>query len=289
MTALREVARAKLNLTLEVLGRRSDGYHELRSLVAFTELGDEMELAVGGDMSLAVDGPFAQALADGGGNLVIDAAEAAKRAVPQLKLGAFRLTKNLPVASGLGGGSADAAAALRLLARANQGALDAAQMRGIAASLGSDVTVCLDSKPALMTGRGETVTRVEGLPKCGVVLANPGLPLAARDVYAALNAAPLTDARAASPASPAVSASFDRLIDYALPRGNDLEAPALRLAPEISPVLGALGVLPGAKLTRLSGSGATCFALFAMEDDARQAASTLKSSHPDWWIAATSL
>jgi 4-diphosphocytidyl-2-C-methyl-D-erythritol kinase len=282
--ALREIAHAKLNLTLEVLGRRPDGFHELRSLVAFTELGDELQLVPGGELSLAIEGPFAACLSGSSSNLISAAAEAAKRAVPTLKLGAFKLVKNLPVAAGLGGGSADAAAALRLLARANPGALDSILLAKIGAQLGSDVTVCLASKPALMTGRGEKVTAVDGLPNCGVVLANPGLPLAARDVYAALQAPVLPEAPA--PASPpALTNDFDRLIAYAAPRGNDLEAPAMRLAPSIGDVLAALNALPGARIVRLCGSGPTCFALFATEDEAKGAAAVLKASHPAWWIA----
>jgi 4-diphosphocytidyl-2-C-methyl-D-erythritol kinase len=288
MTALREAARAKLNLTLEVLGHRADGYHELRSLVAFAAFGDELELVAGSDLSLAVEGPFADALVRESCNLVIAAAEAVKRESPRLKLGTFRLTKNLPVAAGLGGGSADAAATLRLLGLANRGALDVELLRRIAAELGSDVTVCLESKPALMTGRGEIVAAVEGLPTCGVVLANPGVALAARDVYAALKAPSL--AEAARPSTPPSFAGiFEGLIDYARSRDNDLQSSALRLAPSIASVLAALNELTGARLARLSGSGATCFALFATENEARQAASALQVSHPDWWIAASRL
>ncbi len=190
MTALRDTAKAKLNLTLEVLGRRADFYHEVRSLVGFTELGDSVALEPGDELALAVDGPFAGALQ--GDNLIIAAAEAAKAKAPGIALGRFQLTKALPVAAGLGGGSADAAAALRLLAEANPGTLSATALVEIAGRLGSDVTACLASRPALMTGRGEHVTDVRGFPACGVVLVNPGLPLATASVYGALNAAPLS-------------------------------------------------------------------------------------------------
>ena len=184
MTALRDTAKAKLNLTLEVLGRRDDFYHEIRSLVAFAALGDGLELEPGQDLALAVDGPFAAALS--GDNLVIAAAEAARSKARAITLGRFRLIKNLPVAAGLGGGSADAASALRLLARANPGTLDEESWREIAEGLGSDVPACLLSRPALITGRGEVVTPVRGFPPCAVVLANPGLQLAAADVYGVL-------------------------------------------------------------------------------------------------------
>lgn len=285
MMALREIARAKLNLTLEVLGRRGDGYHELRSLVAFADLGDLVELVPGSTFALATEGPFGDALK--GGNLVLATAEAAKSMLPTIELGRFRLIKTLPVAAGLGGGSADAAATLRLLARANPGALDRDALTKLAARLGSDVTVCLESRPALMTGRGERVTAVYGMPVCGVVLANPGLPLATASVYGALNAPPLSAPPPRADETPDFAGSFQRLIDYASARGNDLEQAALGLASTIGEVLTALRRLEGARLVRLSGSGPTCFALFASKDEAQRAAASLQASHPAWWVAAS--
>jgi 4-diphosphocytidyl-2-C-methyl-D-erythritol kinase len=287
MTALRDTAKAKLNLTLEVLGRRADFYHEVRSLVGFTALGDSVELEPGDDLALAIEGAFAGALQDGS-NLVIAAAEAAEDKAPGIALGRFRLTKNLPVAAGLGGGSADAAAALRLLAKANPGALSAEALEEIAVSLGSDVTACLESRPQLMTGRGEHVAEVRGMPACGVVLVNPGLPLATAGVYGVLNAAPLPGKPEAAPV-PDFSGSFERLIDYAAPLGNDLTAAALRLAPAIGEVLTALRRVAGARLVQLAGSGPTCFALFATADEAKRGAASLEAAHPSWWVVATSL
>ena len=287
MTALRDTAKAKLNLTLEVLGRRADVYHEVRSLVGFTELGDSVALEPGDELALAVDGPFAGALQ--GDNLIIAAAEAAKAKAPGIALGRFQLTKTLPVAAGLGGGSADAAAALRLLAEANPGALSPAALAEIAGRLGSDVTACLASRPALMTGRGEHVAEIRGMPACGVVLVNPGLPLATASVYGALNAAPLSATPADTEPVPDFGGSFERLIDYASPRGNDLAAAALRLAPVIGEVLTALRRVAGARLVQLAGSGPTCFALFATADEAKGAAASLQAAHPSWWVVATSL
>jgi 4-diphosphocytidyl-2-C-methyl-D-erythritol kinase len=286
MTALRDTAKAKLNLTLEVLGRRVDFYHEVRSLVGFTDLGDSVALEPGDELALAVNGPFAGALE--GDNLIIAAAEATKSEAPGIALGRFELTKALPVAAGLGGGSADAAAALRLLAEANPETLSATALVEIAGRLGSDVTACLASRPALMTGRGEQVAEIRGMPACGVVLVNPGLPLATASVYGALNAAPLS-ARTSEEAAPDFGGSFERLIDYAAPRGNDLAAAAMRLAPVIGQVLTALRRLNGARLVQLAGSGPTCFALFATEDEAKRGAASLEAAHPSWWIAATSL
>jgi 4-diphosphocytidyl-2-C-methyl-D-erythritol kinase len=287
MTALRETARAKLNLTLEVLGRRGDGYHELRSLVAFARVGDSVELEPGRDLSLTIEGPFGGALA--GGNLVTAAAEAARAKRPAITLGHFRLFKMLPVAAGLGGGSADAAATLRLLARANPGALDRDDLMELAASLGSDVTVCLESHPALMTSRGEIVTAVRGLSACGVVLANPGLPLASASVYGALNAPPFPPSPPRAGDAPNFNHSLERLIDYAAPRGNDLEGAALTLVPMIGEVLEALRGAAGARLVRVSGSGPTCFALFASVDEAKAAAGRLAASHPTWWVMASEI
>lgn len=287
MTALRDTGRAKLNLTLEVLGRRADGFHELRSLVAFASLGDEVEFDLHGPLELTVEGRFAEAL--GGDNLIIKAAQLASHKVPGLKLGRFRLVKMLPVASGLGGGSADAAAALRLIARANDDALHEATLAELAPKLGSDVSVCLKSRPALISGRGETVEPVAGFPTCGVLLANPGRPLATEAVYAALGA----EAWALSGRPDAEGLDFHRdfeaLLAYVTPRGNDLERPATQLVPEIRDVLAALLALDGVRLVRLSGSGATCFALFASENDAKRAGTGLAAKFPNWWIAASAL
>ena len=287
MTALRDTGWAKLNLTLEVLGRRPDGFHELNSLVAFARLGDTIELEPGGALGLDAEGPFAAALS--GDNLIVRAAEAASRILPGGRLGRFRLVKMLPVAAGLGGGSADAAAALRLIARANPDALSDAALAELGPKLGSDVSVCLKSVPALMTGRGETVEPVRGFPSCGVLLANPGPALATEPVYAELRAGALAAPRCHVTETLDFSGDFEKLIAYALPRGNDLEAPAAQLAPSIRGVLAALLSLKGVRMASLSGSGPTCFALFATAEEAKRATATLAAEHPDWWIAATTL
>jgi 4-diphosphocytidyl-2-C-methyl-D-erythritol kinase len=287
MTALRDVARAKVNLTLEVLGRRANGYHELRSLVAFAEMGDTLEIEPSDALLLTVEGPFAEALS--GDNLIIKAAEAAKASSPGLRLGRFHLVKTLPVAAGLGGGSADAAAALRLLAQANPGALTETTMAELAAALGSDVMVCLSNRPALMSGRGERVRPLRGFPPCSVLLANPGVQLSAAAVYAALQAEPLLALPVSEAEPPDFGGDFEKLIRYLAPHGNDLQAPASSLAPAIEDVLAALSALEGVRLARLSGSGPTCFALFATLTEAEQAVPALLNAHPSWWIAATTL
>ena len=286
MTTLQENASAKLNLSLEVLGRRGDGFHQIRSLVAFATIGDVVSLQPADALSLTADGPFAGDLS--GDNLILQAAHGVRAAFPSLALGHFRLEKNLPVASGIGGGSADAAAALRLIAAANGGAPAYEELLVIAASLGSDVPVCVASCPTLMTGRGEILRAVRGFPSCGVVLANPGVPLSAAEVYRALNAQPLAASDAEMDA-PDFAASFDAFLDYLITRPNDLQGPAMRLAPVIGDVLAALEALPGARLARMSGSGATCFALFAVRAEAEAAKSLMAEAYPDWWLAAGGL
>jgi 4-diphosphocytidyl-2-C-methyl-D-erythritol kinase len=286
MPALHDTGWAKLNLTLEVLGRRADGFHELRSLVAFARLGDLITFEPGAELALATEGRFAHALA--GDNLILKAARSVRDSVPGVKLGCFRLVKNLPVAAGIGGGSADAAAALRLLARANSDVLSDSALIRLAPVLGSDVSVCLASRPALITGRGEQVEPVKDFPVCGVLLANPGIPLATEAVYAALQAGPLREEphRARGRFD---FANFEQLLDYMRPRGNELEPPAARLVPEIGEVLAALVALPGARVPRLTGSGPTCFALFATEVEADRAGAILSGQRPSWWIAASTL
>jgi 4-diphosphocytidyl-2-C-methyl-D-erythritol kinase len=286
MTALHDIGRAKINLTLEVLGRRADGFHELRSLVAFANFGDRLALDPGDGLDLEVEGPFAAGL--GPGNLIVEAGRAARARVPGLRLGRFRLVKSLPVAAGLGGGSADAAAALRLIARANPGLIGEGVLAELAPKLGSDVRVCLDSRPALMTGRGETVEPVHGFPACAVVLANPANALATQVVYAALDAKNLGP-RPRGEERLDFGGSLDALLNYALPRGNDLEAPAVSLVPEIRTVLAALAALKGVRLARLSGSGPTCFALLSSEQEAKRAAGELAAARPSWWIASGAL
>jgi 4-diphosphocytidyl-2-C-methyl-D-erythritol kinase len=286
MTSAREVAKAKLNLTLKVIGRRPDGFHEIESLVAFTALGDEVELEPDREFGLTIDGPFAPAL--GGHNLIETAAATIKAAVPEFKLGYFRLHKVLPVAAGLGGGSADAAASLRLLTEANPGMIGPRALREVASRVGSDMTACLESRPVLMTGLGEIIRPVKGMPACGVVLANPGTKLDTKSVYAALKAGP-APTQQARPQVPDFGDSFDALIDYASVRANVLEPVALNLTPAIGEVLDGLSRLKGARLVRLSGSGPTCFALFASEDEAKLAGAEFGTAHPEWWVAASAV
>ncbi|MGI9384350.1 MAG: 4-(cytidine 5'-diphospho)-2-C-methyl-D-erythritol kinase [Methyloligellaceae bacterium] len=288
MAPLTELAAAKINLTLEILGRRPDGYHELVSLVAFARAGDRLSLTPGEAFGLDVEGPFGADL--GADNLVERAVRRAQDYHPALRAGAFRLEKMLPMAAGLGGGSADAAAALRLLAAANPEGAGAVDFRPISAELGADVTVCLEQRAALMWGIGERVAPVARLPETFVVLVNPGVPLATAEVYAALDAPPLDGEMVdAAPGLPGPFPDLDALLAFLQSSRNDLEAPALRLAPEITEARDLLAEAEGCRLVRLSGSGATWFGVFATQAEAERAAERIARDRPGWWVVASSL
>jgi 4-diphosphocytidyl-2-C-methyl-D-erythritol kinase len=279
-----EKAPAKINLTLRVLGRRADGYHDIESLVAFAGVGDALTFTPGGDLALTVGGPTAAAAGDVADNLVLKAAHALAERVAGLRLGRFTLSKRLPVAAGLGGGSADAAAALRLLARANALAPDDPRLMQAARATGADVPVCLDPHTRLMRGIGDILSDPLDLPRLFALLVNPGVAVATADVFAALAAPPAGQtAPAAQPLGPAAL-----LAEIASGR-NDLEAPAIELEPAIADVLAVLRKLPGCRLARMSGSGPTCFGLFDSSRAASAAARTLRVGYPAWWVRATVL
>ncbi len=283
-------APAKINLTLHVLGRREgDGYHELESLVAFTGAGDALSLEPGAALSLKVDGPTALAAGAGPDNLVLRAARELLALVPGLTLGAFRLTKLLPVAAGIGGGSSDAAGALRLLARANGLAPHDPRLMNAARKTGSDVPVCLDPRARFMRGAGEDVSAPLGLPPLPALLINPGVAVETRPVFARLGLSP--GERFGGSAHPAVEPGLEReALWRALVRGrNDLEHAAAIEAPVIGDVLAVLGGARGLKLARMSGSGATCFGLFTTPRAAVKASRAIKAAHPDWWVKAAVL
>lgn len=279
-----EKAPAKVNLTLRVLGRRADGYHDIESLVAFAGVGDALTFKPGDDLALTVGGPTAAAAGDVADNLVLKASRALAERVAGVRLGRFTLSKRLPVAAGLGGGSADAAAALRLLARANALAPDDPRLMQAARATGADVPVCLDPRPRRMRGLGDILSDPLDLPRLFAVLVNPGVAVATADVFAALAAPPAgQSAPTAEPLGPAAL-----LAEIAGGR-NDLEAPAIELEPAIADVLAVLHKLPGCRLARMSGSGPTCFGLFDSSRAASAAARTLRVAYPAWWVRATVL
>jgi 4-diphosphocytidyl-2-C-methyl-D-erythritol kinase len=286
--ALVENAPAKVNLTLRVLGRRADGYHELESLVAFAGVRDRLSLTPGNDLTLALSGPSAALAGEGADNLVLKAARALATRVAGLHAGAFRLDKTLPVAGGLGGGSADAAAALRLLARLNGLPLDDRRLYEAARATGADVPVCLVPRVRVMRGIGDILSEPLDVPALPAVLVNPGIALATKSVFAGWKPAASSEAPSAIDAV-ASAATSHQLLKVLSAQSNDLEAPAIALAPAIADVLSALRALAGCELARMSGSGATCFAVYVSDAAASAAAAALRNKFPQWWVEATSL
>jgi 4-diphosphocytidyl-2-C-methyl-D-erythritol kinase len=293
MPALTDDARAKVNLTLRVVGRRVDGYHDLESVVAFCDCADRLTLKVGSKLELTTTGPRADDCGEAADNLVLKAARLLGERVDDLKAGEFVLDKVLPVAAGIGGGSADGAAALRLLARANKLGLDDPRLIEVAQLTGADVPVCLSSRACVMTGVGETLLPL-ALPKMPCVLVNPRVAVATKDVFAALGLrhgellVGITDVIQA-PAWPDGDVSLDHWIKQLFAGNNDLEAPAKGLQPVIGEVLSALGDADGVRLARMSGSGATCFAIFSDDAGAQRAARAIQLEHPLWWVHAGAL
>jgi 4-diphosphocytidyl-2-C-methyl-D-erythritol kinase len=283
-----ERAPAKINLTLRVVGRRADGYHDIESLVVFASVGDTLAFTAGRTLALTVRGPTAASSGATADNLVLKAARALGERVEGVKVGRFVLSKRLPVAAGVGGGSADAAAALRLLARANRLALDDPRLREAARATGADVPVCLDPRPRLMRGIGDILSDPIDLPRLAAVLVNPRVAVPTKDVFARLGA-PRIEPAAAMQSPDLPPAGRPAVMAYLRSRTNDLEAPAMSLQPVISDVLSALQQLAGCRLARMSGSGATCFALFDSAKVAAAAARVLRTRHAGWWVRAASL
>lgn len=277
---LRLAAPAKVNLYLHVTGRRADGYHLLDSLVVFTALSDELELSLADGMSLSVRGAFAENTGPLDDNLVLRAARALAGAA-KVDMGmAAVLTKNIPAAAGLGGGSADAAAALRGLMRLWEIPPDAVDLPALALELGADIPVCLAARPSFVGGVGEKIEAAPALPAAGLLLVNPGVALATPSVFTGRRGGFLPPGRFdESPASAVVLAAMLR------ERENDLTGAAISLAPVISNVLDALESVPGCHLARMTGSGATCFGLFDDESAAASAAGEIMRD--GWWVEAT--
>jgi 4-diphosphocytidyl-2-C-methyl-D-erythritol kinase len=279
-----ERAPAKLNLYLHVVGRRADGYHIIDSLVVFADIADEIVAAPAAGLSLTVTGPFAGALADEPvQNLAWRAATLLAQRLGRTPDAALTLVKNLPVASGIGGGSSDAAAVLRALTRLWRAPIAKEALQDIAASLGADVPACLAARSVWVGGVGERIETAPALPPVFVVLANPGVALPTAAVFRH-RSGPFSGVGRFAP--PGDAAAFARLLAE---RGNDLSAAATAMVPEIDDVLRALGATEGALLARMSGSGATCFALYAEARQADAAAVHLAATRPHWWVKAGAL
>jgi 4-diphosphocytidyl-2-C-methyl-D-erythritol kinase len=283
LQTLTERAPAKINLTLHVTGRRGDGWHTLESLAALSRGGDTLSLTEGEPLSLSVEGPGAAAAGTVEDNLVLRAARHFAERYPDARLGSFRLIKRLPVAAGLGGGSSDAAAALRLLARANAVALDDTGLMEAARATGADVPVCLTGRARMMRGVGDELGPWLALPPLIGLLVNPGEPVATKDVFSLMKIAPGAATGFGGHPELYPNMSPDALI-AALRKGrNDMEAAACLLAPVIGDVLAVLSAARGCRLARMSGSGATCFALFQDCRTAARAKKAILRTHPSWW------
>jgi 4-diphosphocytidyl-2-C-methyl-D-erythritol kinase len=288
MAIFREPAPAKINLTLEILGRRPDGYHELESLVAFASVGDQVSLDTSAPPQVTVDGPFAGSIA--GANILDRTLALLRECAPALRLGAVHLEKELPVAAGLGGGSANAAALLRAVRTANPEHAADVDWRALAVSLGADVAVCLEGRAAWMGGIGDRITPLaDPLPPLYAVIANPLAEVPADKtarVFRELGAPPLQ--AGAVKERPAIEdrAALDALMRE---RGNHLARVAQAVVPEMAAVLEALKGTPGAGIAAVSGAGPSCFALFEDKAAATQAAARLKADHPGWWVVPTTI
>ena len=282
-SSTRRFAPAKINLFLHVGDKRADGYHELLSLAVFADVGDWLSAKPADRLSLRLAGPFAGALSGEADNLVLKAARAlsawaAQRGieVPGVDL---TLEKNLPIASGMGGGSSDAAAALLLLAPFWALPVGSDEIGKLGLSLGADVPVCLGAQPAFMSGIGEVLNPAPGLPPFSLVLVTPGVSIPTARIFKSLRAR--TGVVAPKPFAGGTAHDFAWWLDRSI---NDLAAPATEIAPVITRVEAAIVATQGCLLARMSGSGATCFGLYATEEEAAAAAATLAPAHPDWWV-----
>ena len=282
-----QLAPAKVNLALHVTRRREDGYHDLESLVVFADLADELEARPTKTDTLTIGGPFGRGLGTGETNLVWRAVAAFRARWPHaVETGlAMHLTKNLPVAAGIGGGSADAAAALRLMASLSSQPIAVLDLASMAATLGADVPACLVSAPLVARGVGEVLSPLPEFPACHIVLVNPMIPLATADVFRRLRA----HDNYPMPELPSPLTRPAQLGIWLAETRNDLQPPAVKLVPIIGDIVELLGATQGCILARMSGSGATVFGLFGSSGQAHQAAQVMRASHPDHWVAAAPL
>lgn len=292
MSVLQTTAPAKVNLTLRIVGRRADGYHEIVSLVAFADIGDELTLAPGSTLSFDICGPNAAALSEVSDNLVLIAAHHLAEHIGGLKTGHFVLTKRLPVGAGLGGGSSDAAAALRLLAELNGLSLNDPRVLTAARKTGADVTVCLEQKARVMSGIGEKLSAPLSLPELFCVILFPEVHIETRAVFETfdeLGIISLSGKYDDHPEAAAIPLERQKFFAFLHSQANDLARATHQLTPAVAAAQERLAKIAGARLVRMSGSGPSVFALYETMQDAEQAAAKIRAEQQDCWVVATRL
>jgi 4-diphosphocytidyl-2-C-methyl-D-erythritol kinase len=292
MSVLQTTAPAKVNLTLRIVARRADGYHEIVSLVAFADIGDELTLAPGSTLSFDICGPNAAALSEVSDNLVLIAARHLTEHIDGLKAGRFMLTKHLPVGAGLGGGSSDAAAALRLLAELNGLSLDDPRILTAARKTGADVTVCLEQKARVMSGIGEKLSAPIALPELFSVILFPEVHIETRAVFEAfdeLGMISLSGKYDDHPEAAAIPLERQKFFAFLHSQANDLARATHQLTPAVEAAQERLAKTNGARLVRMSGSGPSVFALYETMQDAEQAAAKIRAEQQDCWVVAARL
>lgn len=287
MQPIFEAAPAKVNLALHVTGQRADGYHDLESLVVFAGVSDELSATPAEEDQLSIKGPFGASLTSGQSNLVLKAVSAFRAQIPDaVGHGVhIELNKNLPVAAGIGGGSADAAAALRLMARLSNQPIAPEILSMLAEGLGADVPVCLLSQSCLVRGIGEVIAPFEHFPSCHLVLVNPLVPISTADIFKRM-------AERNNSGLPPIPTQIDRISMLGLwlqETRNDLEGGAFELAPVIGEIVAKLQTTNGCAAARMSGSGATVFGLYGSSAEAHQAAHDIRDNWPNFWVAAAPL
>jgi 4-diphosphocytidyl-2-C-methyl-D-erythritol kinase len=288
MAALKTLAPAKINLSLAVGARRADGYHDIESIVAFADIGDALSLTPGRELSLTVEGPAAEAAGPDENNLVLKAARALAHKIKKLKSGRLTLTKNLPAGAGLGGGSADAAAALRLLAKANGLKPKDPRLLEAAGETGADVLVCLEGKARLVAGIGEILSKPLKIPVLPAVIVYPGVPVPTPFVFRAF------DAQGDEPAELGVDTkkiplTKKKFLDFVLRHSNDLAKPARSITPLIAGAEELIDEIGDAVMIRMTGSGSAVFGIYETKSMAEQSAELMREERPHWWIKTTTL
>ncbi len=292
MVRLQSRALAKINLTLRIVRRRADGYHDIVSLVAFADVGDTLSLLPGARLDLEVRGPNAAVTGDADNNLVLLAARALAERVGGLQLGRFDLTKHLPAGAGLGGGSADAAAAFRLLAEANDLSMDDPRILTATVNVGSDVAVCLSEKARVMSGIGDRLSAPLQVPVLPAVIVFPGEPVMTSKVFRIcdeLGVESLSGNFADHPEADAIPLERDKFFAFLNSQTNDLARATRSLVPVVATVEERLHQTSGVRLVRMTGSGSSVFALFDSVTQAKKAAEKIRAEHSDWWVTTTTL